>query len=309
MSPVAHILVATDFSGPARRAADRAAQLVRAAVVPWSLMHVTSAGALGEMRQWLGTGHALETQLLADVRAQLLALATELALPAGTAPRPVEAAGTAVDEIVQELQRLERALLVVGARGAGFLRRLVLGTTSERLVRRARRPVLVVRQSAHEPYRRVLVALDFSPASLQALALARWMAPQARLLLLAAFRVPFEEKLRFAGVDDATIEHYRRQERTRAIQGLHALAAGQGLGAGDYDVLIVEGEPSQRIVEQEQERDCDLVVLGKHGRSAGEDLLLGSVTQHVLADGSADVLVVTAAGLGAASAADQGQSA
>jgi len=40
-------------------------------------------------------------------------------------------------------------------------------------------------------------------------------------------------------------------------------------------------------------RDCDLVVLGKHGRSAAEDLLLGSVTKHVLAEGRSDVLVAT----------------
>ena len=66
------------------------------------------------------------------------------------------------------------------------------------------------------------------------------------------------------------------------------------LDNGDYDAVVVEGEASQRIVEQEQEHDCDLVVLGKHGRSAVEDLLLGSVTQHVLAEGSADVLVATA---------------
>jgi nucleotide-binding universal stress UspA family protein len=48
-----------------------------------------------------------------------------------------------------------------------------------------------------------------------------------------------------------------------------------------------------RIVEAELAQDCDLVVLGKHGQSATEELLLGSVTKHVLAEGSADVLVST----------------
>jgi nucleotide-binding universal stress UspA family protein len=56
----------------------------------------------------------------------------------------------------------------------------------------------------------------------------------------------------------------------------------------------VEGDASQRIVEQEQGSDCDLVVVGKHGQTAAEELLLGSVTRHVLAEGSADVLVSTA---------------
>ena len=57
---------------------------------------------------------------------------------------------------------------------------------------------------------------------------------------------------------------------------------------------MAEGDASMRIVETEHALDCDLVVLGKHGQSATEELLLGSVTKHVLAEGSADVLVSTA---------------
>lgn len=311
MSPPRQVLAATDFSGAARRAAERAARLVEEGggegTLALSLMHVTAGGALGDLRQWTGSDHALEARLLDDARARLRALADELVGRGATAVRTIAAAGSVVDEILSELERLDAALLVVGARGAGFMRRLLLGTTSERLLRRVNRPVLVVRQSAHEGYQRALVALDFSPSSQRALALAREVAPRARLLLLAAFQVPFEEKLRFAGVDDATIEHYRQQARAHAVQALHGLAAGQGLAPGDYEALIVEGEASQRILEQEQERDCDLVVLGKHGRSAGEDLLLGSVTQHVLGEGSADVLVCTPAPV--ARAGLQGQSA
>ena len=56
----------------------------------------------------------------------------------------------------------------------------------------------------------------------------------------------------------------------------------------------MEGDTWQRIVEQEQEQDCDLVVLGKHGQSTAEELFLGSVTKSVLADGSSDVLVSVA---------------
>jgi len=160
--------------------------------------------------------------------------------------------------------------------------------------RRTSRPLLAVRQTAHEPYRRVLVTLDFSPWSASALQVARRVAPHARMVLLTAFQVPFGEKLRFAGVDTATIDHYRSQARVLATQRLHAAAQDAGVEPGHWDACVVEGDASQRIVEQEQERDCDLVVLGKHGQNAAEELLLGSVTRHVLAEGSADVLVATA---------------
>ncbi|MEO8250654.1 MAG: universal stress protein [Burkholderiales bacterium] len=45
------------------------------------------------------------------------------------------------------------------------------------------------------------------------------------------------------------------------------------------------------MVEQEQEQACDLIVIGKHGRSMVEELLVGSVTSHVLAESAGDVLV------------------
>lgn len=288
---IAPILAVTDFSASARHAAERAARLAQESGAPLSLMHVTPGGTLQDLRQWLGAGHAMEQSLRDDARRQLQVLADELVAQRGIGVRTVETAGPVLESIDSEARQLGAGLLVLGARGVGFLRRLVLGTTSERLVRRASCPVLVVRQSVHEAYRRVLVALDFSPWSALALAAAMRMAPRARLVLLAAYQVPFQDKLNFAGVDSATIDHYRRQAQLQAVQDLHALAAAQGLRPGDYDAVVIEGDPSQRIVEQEQEHDCDLVVLGKHGRSATEDLLLGSVTQHVLAEGSADVLV------------------
>ena len=52
-------------------------------------------------------------------------------------------------------------------------------------------------------------------------------------------------------------------------------------------------DPSLAVVEQEQEADCDLIVIGKHGAGMVEDFLLGSVTKHVLAESVGDVLMST----------------
>jgi len=294
MNRLGPILAASDFSAPARHAADRAARLAHETGAALTLMHVLPGGAMQELRQWLGASHAMEQQLHDDAQRELRTLASELQTHRHVAPRTVHTSGSVLDEIGREAEALDADLLVLGARGAGFLRRLVLGSTSERLLRRTTRPLLVVRQTPHEPYRHVLVALDFSPWSAHAITLARRVAPHARLLLFNAWQVPFEEKLHFAGVDAATIDRYRRQSRADATQRVHALAAASGLKPGDWEPCIVEGEASQRIVEHEQEKDCDLVVLGKHGQSATEDLLLGSVSKHVLAEGSTDVLVSTA---------------
>lgn len=293
-TPLGPILAATDFSAPARHATDRAARLAHETGAALTLMHVLPGGAVQELRQWLGTGHEMEQQLNEGARHQLRQLADDLKATRHVTAHTVHSIGSVLDDILSEASALDASLLVLGARGAGFMRRLVLGSTSERLLRRTARPVLVVRQTPHEPYRRALVALDFSPWSARAITLARRVAPHARLLLFSAYQVPFEEKLRFAGVDAAAIERYRQQARADATQRMHALAAASGLKPSDWESCIVEGDASQRILEYEQEKDCDLVVLGKHGQSATEDLLLGSVSKHVLAEGTTDVLVSTA---------------
>ncbi|MCK6433302.1 MAG: universal stress protein [Burkholderiaceae bacterium] len=293
IAPFGPILVATDFSGHARHAAARAARLAHDTHSALTLMHVLPAQPVTKVRKWLGASSARERKVCDEARRQLCQLASEL-----TSVRRVEfdieaAAGSAPDEIVRAADRVDARLLVLGARGAGFLRRLVLGTTSQRLVRRTDRPLLVVRQTAARSYRRVLVAVDFSPRSRHALNLAQRVAPNAKLVILTVFEVPFEGKIRFAGVDDATFEIYRKRARAEALRQLHALAHEAGLSPSQWEPSVVEGDASRRIVEQEQSRNCDLVVLTPHGQSAAADLLLGSVTRHVLVEGHVDVLLST----------------
>lgn len=293
MEATGPILVATDFSAHARHAADRAARLAHETHAPLALVHVLPGAPLAQIREWLGASSTPEQVMHEESRRRLQELADDLARARRIQVSTEAEAGSALDEILNTAGRLEARLLVLGARGEGFLRRLVLGTTSERLMHRTDRPLLVVRQSPHEPYRRALVAVDFSPWSLAALTLVRRVAPHARLVVMTVFQVPFEEKLNFAGVDAATIEMYRHQARAQARQRLFALADQAGLPPGQWEPCVVEGDASLRIVESEQACDCDLVVLGKHGQSATADLLLGSVTRHVLAEGTSDVLVST----------------
>lgn len=291
MIHLASILAATDLSPPSRLAADRAARLAHETGATLHLLHVLPGDVLQELRQWLGAGHAAESQLREDARHDLHELAARLQSMRHATINPVSASGPVLDEIGQHAEQLDAKLLVLGARGAGYLRRLMVGTTAERLLRRTTRPVLVVRQTPHEPYRRTLVALDFSAWSLPSLSLARRVAPHAHLVLMSAFEIPFEDKLRFAGVDDRTIGEYRRQARLDTAARLDAFAHDAGLKAGQWTQCVAEGDASLCIVEKAQEQECDLVVLGKHGQSAAEDLLLGSVTKHVLAEGSTDLLV------------------
>lgn len=296
MNKPLHVVVATDFSALARHAAERAAQLAQASGLALRLVHVMPAGPLHSLRQWLGEQHPVLPQLQAQAQSQLDQWAADFHDSHGIEVSTVLATGAVLAELLREAQTDDAAWLVLGARGEGFLRRHVLGATAERLLRRTTCPVLVVRHRPQAAYRRVLVALDFSPWSEQALCLARRVAPQAQCVLFHAFGVPLEDKLRFAGVSAATIDHYRQQARTHAVQQVHAMAQKMGLARDQWTPCIVEGQPSHSMLQQAITLDCDLLVLGKHGQSATEDLLLGSVTHQVLSEGQADVLVSTARG-------------
>jgi nucleotide-binding universal stress UspA family protein len=294
MNRLTQILAPTDFSGPSRHAVERAARLAREHGARLHLLHVVHAGALESLRALLGNDTALEPELLLDASRRLEALAADVRDDEhGPGVETSLRSGSVLTEVDGQADAIGAELVVLGARGAGFVRRIALGTTAERLLRTTRRPLLVVKQKAHEPYRRVLVPVDFSASSAAAIALARRIAPAAHLVLLHAYEVPFETRMRMAGVDTQRIEAYRAQARQSAHLRLHEAAAAAGLRPGQWQPCLVMQDPSLAIVEQEQADDCDLIVIGKQGASRVEDFLLGSVTKHVLAEAAGDVLVST----------------
>jgi nucleotide-binding universal stress UspA family protein len=164
-----------------------------------TLMRVLPGEPLAGMRARFGASSEPEQNLREAVCRQLRELADEFGSDRQLSVTIEAAAGSPYEEILRSADRLQARLLVLGARGIGFLRRLMLGTPAGRLVRRTDRPLLVVRQAPQEPYRRVLVAIDFSPWS------------------------------RGAGVDADTMASYRQQARNDAQQRLFRLAEQAGL--------------------------------------------------------------------------------
>jgi nucleotide-binding universal stress UspA family protein len=292
------IVVATDFSTTARRATDRAAHIAREQALPLHLLHVIHGNLLDDMKAWLDNSGLWQIRMSQLTRKRLddevMRLMTELGGDLILLTQQVD--GQPVPEICEQAAAVEAGLVVVGARGTNPLHHLLIGTTAERLLGKTAVPLLVVRTEATAPYQRVLVPLDFSPWSEHALAVAQAAAPGAHLVLMHSFSIPFEEKLRFAGVDDATLDHYRERARQDARDHLQALVDRHSLLPDQFTLSLTEGDAPMHIVMQASESGCDLIVIGKHGRQAAEELLLGSVTRHVLAEAETDVLVSTCHG-------------
>lgn len=289
------LVVATDFSRAARRATDRAALIARDQSLPLHLLHVVHRNLLDDMKAWLDNSNLWQVRMSQQTRKHLddevvrllgeqggdLILLTHIA------------EGQPVPEICEQAEAVDAGLVVAGVRGTNPLHHLLIGTTAERLMGKTNVPLLAVRTEASTPYQRVLVPLDFSKWSEQAVEVARAVAPGAHLVLMHSFSIPFEEKLRFAGVDDATLSHYRERARQDARDHLEALVDRHSLLPDQFTLSLTEGDAPMHILMQAGERTCDLIVIGKHGRQAAEELLLGSVTRHVLAEAEVDVLVST----------------
>jgi len=287
------LLAATDFSAPARHALERAAQLAAThSCAQLTLANVVSASMLVRLRGVMrDEAPAMEARVADKTQQALTELAARLRTQYACPVNTRIAQGTALDAITELADELQANLLVMGARGAHFVRELLLGSTTERVLRRTRRPVLAVKQRPQGAYRRVLVPVDFSVHALAAAQTAhRWL-PDAEIILLHAFEVDIEGTLRFASIAEEQIHQYRVRAREDAIDAMAQFIDRLSAPPGQLTHLIVHGAPTLRILEHEQSLDADLIVMGKHGQSSLEELLLGSVTKHVLAYSSSDVLV------------------
>ncbi|GIK87624.1 MAG: hypothetical protein BroJett026_31050 [Betaproteobacteria bacterium] len=286
------ILAATNFSRAANHASHRAALLARASGSGCvELLHVLPA--LGRGGRWLGPS-AQATARFEHARLQM-----ERLLPALRAGSPVAVEGRLVSgKLIESLADAakEAKLVVVGAPGRS-LSNLVSASTVHRLLRRIRRPVLVVRQRPMFPYRRVVVAVDLVTSPAEALASARVVAPRASLDVLHVYRVPFEGKLQNAGVPASAIADQRVEAFQAAVDRMASLMLAQNPLPG-LTAHIVHGSAAVEVLAKERALGADLVVVSRSGKTLVEEWLIQGVTSRLLEEGTGDVLVVPARGRG-----------
>lgn len=135
-------------------------------------------------------------------------------------------------------------------------------------------------------YSHILVALDLSEESAQVLQRASALADtNCRLTLLHVI-----EPLTFAYGGDIPVDLTEVQQQLQE-QATASLAAMAGRIGGSPEQLVVIGQPAAEIHQLAEQRGCDLIVLGSHGRR-GLALLLGSTANAVLHGARCDVLAV-----------------
>ena len=295
MSTLKQIVAGTDLSWYAGRAETRAAMLARElGSESLDLLHVIDNLALESLRH-LSTQTLQETEqrLLDSARKQMNEAARKLAEKHGIPVTATLAIGRAHVDIVRHAESIDAGMVVLGAHGGSFLRELFLGSTAEKVLRKLSRPVLIVKREPQGPYQRVLVPVDFSEASRLALEFALRIAPHAYITVLHAFEVPFEGQMHYAGVSDEIILSYRATAHEQANQAMRQFVSAAGVSASRVFPIVEFGYAPTVIRGKADAHEPDLIVMGKHGQSGWEEMLLGSVTKHVILDAGCDVLVVS----------------
>ncbi len=188
----------------------------------------------------------------------------------------------------------EAALLVVGSRGLGGFRRLLLGSVSHQCATHAHGPVVVVpcaddEAPAESVVSRLVVGVDGSAASCEALRWAHAFA-QGRLPVVA---IGAWSPSGF-GADELHTEPERMFQHARLSfeQAVDALEADIG-APGCFERKFVSGRPGVALVEECD--DTTLVVVGERGHRGLMHGLLGSVATEVLHHAPCPVGVIPAA--------------
>ena len=215
---------------------------------------------------------------------------------------PLEAAGLGVEvrvvtgDTVEELVALAAETqvdaAVYGSHAKSLTTQLLAGSVSERLVRDAVVPQLVVRfdliRNQSEPAallrhfgEKVLLPTDFSLSASRAF---------TRVIELPKGTVKHVFLLHV--VDPAlTGDKLRRAEEGAEFQlkNLQAMCAQQGIASS---VSVIRGNPVQAVLAELDERRASAVVVGTRGRNAMQEMLLGSVSMTLVRQASCPILIV-----------------
>jgi nucleotide-binding universal stress UspA family protein len=288
MPPVIRIVCPVDFSEPSRHALEHADALARWYRVPLVVVHALTpepevVPALELIT--VGTGtlagepvrepvHQAVHDFLADVvpDADRASIAVEVGRPASIIVKEAAVPGT---------------LIVIGTHGRHGLERLMLGSVAEQVLRTVSCPVMTVpprsSTTSHLPLKTLVCAVDFSPASEQALALALSMAKEgdAELTLLHVL-----ENLSSASAPPHTREFYSPEfagDRKRdAIAALQRMIPTDAAEWCTPQVIVRYGDPADSILSVAADTHADAIIMGVRHRGKLDQMAFGSTTHEVL---------------------------
>jgi nucleotide-binding universal stress UspA family protein len=303
MITIRRILCPVDFSRFSHHALEQAVALAREFGAEVSALHVS---AVAPVTAFVPIGAPLVPEPARLSRAERQAMTRQLhdfvdeIAVDGLSLRTELKEQDPVSAIVDTALTWPADVIVMGTHGRSGFERLMLGSVTEKVLRKAPCPVLTVprRLVTAKPrlaFGRILCAVDFSPASLRALEYAVSLAspdgPGVQALNVIEL---FAEG---GGMRDELVldtPDFRAGLLRHAQQRLRD-AIGDPLRARcPIAESVTMGKAYREILRIAADDHADLIVLGVQGRTAADLFLFGSTTQHVVRQAECPVLTIRA---------------
>lgn len=200
--------------------------------------------------------------------------------------------GHADERLPAVAAELKADLIVVGSHGRTGVKRWLIGSVAERVVRLAQQSVLVARGEAPAGgYQRVVIGTDFSPGAEHALRRAiPLLAPDARLELVHGWAGPWSMP-ETAVLVHASMRTNLLNALTDTAERMASILREGGRGDVRINARLVNSSPAPALADVASEMHADLVVVGSHGRRGLRRLILGSVAEVTVRHAPCSVLV------------------
>lgn len=285
------ILLATDFAPTSKRSVDFAARLARALNASVLVLYVDALHASESDEIDLKSSDPLLSidwvkEQLEGVARRLRALGIE----AETRCRYSVAVAATILAVAEE----EGVRAIVASKhGTRGMRRFLLGSVSDELLRMAQHPLVLVPHDSDGgtgDIRRLLVPIDFSPSTDHQIAEAQRLFPGSDLqveLLHVDEPLPLPLLMPESGTLSDLVPSLG-QEIEQQLQRHADVFRRNGAAT---NTRVVRGRPGPCIVDVADESGADLILLARHGHSKVERLLLGSITEHVTRTARTPVLI------------------
>jgi universal stress protein E len=182
-------------------------------------------------------------------------------------------------------------LIVVG--GASRTEEPFLGSTSERILRKALVPVMVAKKPLSSEAKTFLVPTDFSSCARKAAEKALILAKSFSGRVVFFHVLDFSPAYTIAYAHDLGVSVPLSPPSPEEIEPeWEAFLSGLPLEKVDWEKCTEEGQAATAIVHQAAHMQADMIVIGTHGRSGLPHMLLGSVAEKVVRTASCSVLTI-----------------
>jgi nucleotide-binding universal stress UspA family protein len=197
--------------------------------------------------------------------------------------------------IAEEASKIKADMIVMGRRGKTGLKRLLIGSVAKRTIGHAPCNVLVIPRNAVLSCRNILVATDGSKYSEAAAKEAVNMAKScgANLVVVTAVHAESSAPLDIVSsqMQKDLIAGKEMTAAENSIRFVKELAEKEQVKTEAY---IYAGSPADVIIHTAGEKKADLIVVGSHGRTGLDRILLGSVAERIIGTADCATLVVKA---------------